>query len=635
MDEHAARDAPPVRAVEGADAEHKLITEADGSTRRAPPVNWRAGRPASAASRRRTNCSSSSGPSCSPASCASASAASRRRPVHSAWRPWIGVVLPVAAFAFGAYVQQVSDRQHINVLAFPLLTIVLWNLVVYALLGVHLVSGLGRGPRRLTGLRRAVTALAQRGRARVRGGAGTAYTAFIDEWSRANAPLLAARAARVLHLSAALLALGAIVGLYVRGLVFEYRAGWESTFLEPAQVHALLSVLLGPAASALGMPFPGVSELASMRWPGSIGENAARWIHWIALTVAVLVVVPRLVLAAVARWKERRLSHRFPIALDEPYFRRLLSGFSPYRTQLRVLPYSYTIDEASLHGLRDAAVALLGDATELAFRTAVPFGAERSATAGIDPTDRSVALSVALFNLASTPEHENHGAFLDALRPVAGPRLIALVDEAAYKRRLGGRAGRARSNGRAPRRMGGVRCGPRRGHGIRGPDRAGSRATGTRRRAGARRRPMTSAASTVEIALVSHTNAGKTTLARTLLGRDIGEVRDAPHVTDLTESHTLLTSPEGDTLRLADTPGFGDSARLVQRLRAADNPLGWLLREVWTATATARSGAASRPFAPRATAPMSCCTWSTRPRIRATPATWHSRCRCCAGWTSR
>jgi hypothetical protein len=86
---------------------------------------------------------------------------------------------------------------------------------------------------------------------------------------------------------------------------------------------------------------------------------------------------------------------------------------------------------------------------------------------------------------------------------------------------------------------------------------------------------------TIEVALISHTNAGKTTLARTLLGRDVGEVRDAPHVTDVAESHTLLTSAEGDMLRLTDTPGFGDSAKLVQRLRVADNPLGWLLREVW------------------------------------------------------
>ena len=91
----------------------------------------------------------------------------------------------------------------------------------------------------------------------------------------------------------------------------------------------------------------------------------------------------------------------------------------------------------------------------------------------------------------------------------------------------------------------------------------------------------TSDVATVEITLISHTNAGKTTLARTLLGRDIGDVRDAPHVTEIAEAHTLLKTEMRDELRLWDTPGFGDSARLVQRLRLADNPIGWLLREVW------------------------------------------------------
>jgi len=85
----------------------------------------------------------------------------------------------------------------------------------------------------------------------------------------------------------------------------------------------------------------------------------------------------------------------------------------------------------------------------------------------------------------------------------------------------------------------------------------------------------------VALALIAHTNAGKTTLARTLLERDIGEVRDAPHVTEIAEPHELLATAAGDTLKLWDTPGFGDSARLVQRLRLADNPIGWLLREVW------------------------------------------------------
>ena len=84
----------------------------------------------------------------------------------------------------------------------------------------------------------------------------------------------------------------------------------------------------------------------------------------------------------------------------------------------------------------------------------------------------------------------------------------------------------------------------------------------------------------VQLALVSHTNNGKTTLARTLLGMDVGEVRDAAHVTLSSDAHPLLTSSTGDALLLWDTPGFGDSVRLLRRLGMADNPIGWFLREV-------------------------------------------------------
>ncbi len=91
---------------------------------------------------------------------------------------------------------------------------------------------------------------------------------------------------------------------------------------------------------------------------------------------------------------------------------------------------------------------------------------------------------------------------------------------------------------------------------------------------------MTSA-SRIDLSLVSHTNVGKTTLARTLLRRDIGEVGDRPHVTDVAESDVLIESSEGDSLVLWDTPGFGDSARLLQRLRQADRPLGWFLTQLW------------------------------------------------------
>jgi predicted GTPase len=85
----------------------------------------------------------------------------------------------------------------------------------------------------------------------------------------------------------------------------------------------------------------------------------------------------------------------------------------------------------------------------------------------------------------------------------------------------------------------------------------------------------------IALSLISHTNAGKTTLARTLLGRDVGVVRDGQHVTQEATPYPLMETPEGDALILWDTPGFGDSARLARRLRQQGNPVGWFLSQVW------------------------------------------------------
>lgn len=86
---------------------------------------------------------------------------------------------------------------------------------------------------------------------------------------------------------------------------------------------------------------------------------------------------------------------------------------------------------------------------------------------------------------------------------------------------------------------------------------------------------------TIGVGLVSHTNAGKTTLARTLLRSDIGEIGDRAHVTDVSERHVLIESSEADVLELWDTPGFGDSARLYQRLKQQADPVGWALSQTW------------------------------------------------------
>jgi hypothetical protein len=356
---------------------------------------------------------------------------------RSGWRPWIGIVLPAAALVLGALTEQVADRQHVNVLAFPLLALIAWNVAVYVLLLLRPLIGSSLGPIRrwLAGAPRPLTS----------GGGGPVPEAgrrFISEWSTLAQPLHAARAARVLHLSAALFALGALLGLYLRAMAFEYRIGWESTFLQASTVHAFLSWLLGPAARLLGMPFPPVEAIEAMRITGGIGgSSAGPWIHMYAVTVGAVVIVPRLALAAWAAWRERRHASGFRFELGAPYFRRVLAAFSPVNARVRIAPYSYTLDESAVAGLGAVARHLFGPTTQLALRPSAEFGEEESAAAGMPRREDDVTLLLAVFNASSIPENENHGRFLETLRNASDTPIALLVDLGPYRRRLGSQAG--------------------------------------------------------------------------------------------------------------------------------------------------------------------------------------------------
>jgi len=92
---------------------------------------------------------------------------------------------------------------------------------------------------------------------------------------------------------------------------------------------------------------------------------------------------------------------------------------------------------------------------------------------------------------------------------------------------------------------------------------------------------MSIASTSITLSLISHTNIGKTTLARTLLRRDVGQVLDQAHVTIENEQFLLLETPDGLRLNLWDTPGFGNSHKLLKRLQDSSNPIGWLVSQVW------------------------------------------------------
>jgi hypothetical protein len=58
----------------------------------------------------------------------------------------------------------------------------------------------------------------------------------------------------------------------------------------------------------------------------------------------------------------------------------------------------------------------------------------------------------------------------------------------------------------------------------------------------------------IQWCLLSHTNIGKTTLTRTLMADDVGEIDDAAHVTTQSQRYLLQKTQQGDELWLWDTP---------------------------------------------------------------------------------
>ena len=353
-------------------------------------------------------------------------------------RPWLriaGIVLPVLALLSGMLADRIGDVHRVNLLSAPLLLILLWNLAVYLMLVLRLLLR-PLLPRRA--VRRRFGALHWPALPRARRAQalfGTALARFGEEWLSLSAPLSLARGARILHLCAGLLAAGAALSLYLRGVLAAYQVGWESTFLDAAQVHALLSWLFLPAASLLGLSGFTPQQVEALRFgqPAPPGSGA-QWVHLYAATLLLLVVLPRLALAALAWWRERSLSRRFPLDLAQPYFQRLCAGLAPGAATLRVCPYSMRVDEARQAGLAGAARVLLGEQAELTVLPVTAYGDAPPAPAA------SQAMTAALFALSATPEPENHGQFLDQLRSSHPGGIVALIDESGYLERLGPQA---------------------------------------------------------------------------------------------------------------------------------------------------------------------------------------------------
>jgi hypothetical protein len=359
----------------------------------------------------------------------------------------VGCVLAAAA-ASGALSNLFGPDRHVSVLAFPLAGVLGWNLAVYAVIAVGRARQLARvfrradlAPRRLGSLGRWLARAYMAGRTRNLGAslqsavAADSARRFQELWLRAAAPLGAARARVVLHLAAAAVALGAIVGMYASGIAFEYRATWESTWLEATAVQGYLDTVLGPAASLLGAPVPPVAPIR-----GPAGEGSARpWIHLWGLTLGLFVLIPRTVLASLEWIAAARLSRRLPVVIDDGYARRVLASGRGAATEVRIVHYSCRPDEDA-HGQIQAAIREQAGARAViraAARLEYGDGAE---SVDLPARTPEVGLVAVVFSLAQTPEREVHGEFLGRLRErleAAGWQLMVVLGSAAYRRNVG------------------------------------------------------------------------------------------------------------------------------------------------------------------------------------------------------
>lgn len=355
MDEAAARRVLLAQAIEGSDTQGRLVSDVERE---------QIDRESSAAARAAGEVGSGAAVARflqARAALVLQAAAGRDRAVSSlqqvgAGERWITAGIPLAALVLGIFTDQAANPHQVNLLSKPLLLLLLWNLVVYAVLVANLLLSArdGARPPRFAALRQWLAGLGE-WRRRPRQLRGDVTSAFLLRWHTLTAPLYGQRLARVMHLAAAAWALGVGMSLVFGGVWASYGVQWESTFLSPEAVHRFLRILFSPVTALFPWASFSLEEVRALRaagpMPGAIAAadnlTGRRWVFLYVALLALVVVLPRLALAAWAWWQERRLAGAVAIDPADGYYQRLVSLLSPARVQLCLLAHRGE-DRASL-----------------------------------------------------------------------------------------------------------------------------------------------------------------------------------------------------------------------------------------------------------------------------------------------
>ncbi|WP_096892572.1 DUF2868 domain-containing protein [Candidatus Scalindua japonica] len=370
------------------------------------------------------------------------------------WSGWFTVLLLILLSVSGFIANEFESGKRLNLLAFPVIGMLGWNLFVYSLKVFTQVFFIFR--KRYSGtnqgfflilisnisirlLKKKCTHSSDKTLVYNR-----CFRNYYIEWLKLSSSIYRIHVSRVFHLCAILFALGIIGGMYLRGLTTEYYAGWESTFLETETVHNFLSIALMPAAIITEQQFPTLERVASIRWGnGGLGENATDWIHLFAKTIFLFIIVPRCFLSVIAFIRERHLRTHFPIQYDkDSYFTKLFISKPGQRELMHIIPYSIELTDQQKDVLRSLFAQVLGWKAQVEFHRTISYGREdqfcREFTFSAKDPVESLAI---LFSLSSTPETEIHNAFISTLFKMVTDnnmvvQILIVVDESDFKTRF-------------------------------------------------------------------------------------------------------------------------------------------------------------------------------------------------------
>jgi len=326
-------------------------------------------------------------------------------------RSWI-ILGWFAAGITGYAVAGFGQEAEFNLLALPLVGLLVWNLIVMLLAVVMEFQKEARSPM-LEWLALRVTPQTSE-RANFDSDPPTGLTVDQRFAMLASAPAFERWQRRFrawLHIAAALMALGSVVGLYARGWSKEYRAVWESTLLSEADAQSFFGTLFQPASAALHLPLP-LDQVPAMHRTGGVAPAPAPalpWIHLYAGTLLVLVILPRALLAVLTVWRAHHILAQRMLALGwQSCLVRTLRMVEGGQEIITVLIHGTDATPAHREVWSRGVRERFGKMTDPEF-ISVQLGDEDDFVATWKPVHPRVVL---IFNLATTPEAEVQRRFV-------------------------------------------------------------------------------------------------------------------------------------------------------------------------------------------------------------------------------